>query len=245
MRKYATLFLAGLLAAGVSQTGRADDSSEARAIVDRAIEAAGGEAALAKFQSMTWKEKGTYYGMGDGLPYTGTYAIQWPDRFRMEIANAFTIVLNGDHGWMQTGGNTEEMTRDQLAEQKQERYVGWVTSLLPLTRGKYHLASVGESKVDGRPAVGVKVVARNHRDVTLYFDKASGLVVKSQYGARAMEDGGKKVTQEAYYANYREVNGAKMPSKIVIKRDGKRFVEAEITELKPAPTFGPRTFSKP
>src|SRR2546427_242862 len=77
---------------------------DGRAIVTRAIQAAGGEAKLAKFQAFTWKEKGTYYGMGEGLPYTGVYAINRPSQFRMEIEGVFIVVVNGDKGWVQAGG---------------------------------------------------------------------------------------------------------------------------------------------
>src|SRR5437016_2668742 len=42
----------------------ADDKEEARATIDRAIKATGGEGKLVKLKAMTWKEKGTFYGMG-------------------------------------------------------------------------------------------------------------------------------------------------------------------------------------
>ena len=54
----------------------AGEDKDARAAIDKGIQAAGGETKLATFQASTWKEKGTYYGMGDGLPYTATYAVQ-------------------------------------------------------------------------------------------------------------------------------------------------------------------------
>src|SRR5262249_6555727 len=77
-----------LLLTGV---GRADDN-ECRAIIDKSIKAVGGSERLAKYKAQTWKEKGTFYGEGAAQPYTGNYAVQWPDQFRMEIEGVFTLV---------------------------------------------------------------------------------------------------------------------------------------------------------
>jgi hypothetical protein len=244
MRKTGCLVVAvALVVAGLS---RADDRSEAMALIDKAIKAAGGEAKLAKFNAQTWTEKGTYYGMGNGLPYTGHYAIQRPDKFSMEIEGVFKIVLNGDKGWIKSGdGATMDMTKEQLAEQKEEQYTGWVASLLPLKDKGYTLAPLAEIKVDSRPAVGVKVAHEGHRDVKLYFDKETALLAKSEQTAKDLEQGGKEVNQEAFYSNYKEVEGAQIPMKIVIKRDGKLFVEAENLDVKPAGKLDDKVFAKP
>jgi len=246
MRKTGCLILAASLALVVAGPGRADDRSAAMAIIDKAIKAGGGEANLAKFNAQTWTEKGTYYGMGNGLPYTGQYAMQRPDKFSMTIEGAFKIVLNGDKGWMKSGdGDTMEMSKEQLAEQKEEQFAGWVASLLPLKEKGYTLTPLAEIKVDSRPAVGVKVAHEGHRDVKLYFDKEKGLLVKSEGTVKDLEQGGKEVNQEAFYSNFKEVEGAQIPMKIVIKRDGKQFVEAENFDVKPASKLDDKVFAKP
>src|SRR5437660_633980 len=123
--------LCGIVVLVVSAT-RADDSADARAIIDKAIKASGGEEKLAKYKAETFKEKGTYYGMGNGQPYQGTYQVQLPDQFKMEIAGVFILVVDGDKGWMKANGNTMDLTKEQLAEHKNSNYSSWVASLLPL-----------------------------------------------------------------------------------------------------------------
>lgn len=224
---------------------RAEDPKDARAVVDKAIKAMGGAKKLEKFKAMTWKEKGTYYGMGDGVPYQGVLAVEWPDKFRMEIENVFTLVVNGDQGWMGTAGNVTAMNKEQMEEQKEERYAGWVTTLLPLKEKGFELSPLGESKIDSKTAVGVKVSHKGHRAVKLYFDKDSGLLVASQYHVKAEEQGGKDLNQEVTYGNYQEVDGIKVPMKITIQRDGKRFLESENYEVKPAVKLDAKLFAKP
>ncbi|MBW3540477.1 MAG: hypothetical protein KY476_09410 [Planctomycetes bacterium] len=209
--------------------GQADD---ARAIVGQAIEALGGPEALKKQKAGTWKEKGTYFGTGeDGVPYTGEYAVEWPSRFRMEISEIFTIVVNGDQGWIKSQDNLQEMTAEQLAEQKEELHSSYITTLLPLEEKTYKLSVIDGVEVDGKPTVGVKVSSEGHRDVKLYFDKETHLPAKSEYVVKSQEQDGKEVTEEVFYADYHKVEGLQVPKKVTLHRDGKKFVEAENSEF--------------
>ena len=242
MRKSGCVLLALCLLLGLGGVNRADD--DARAIIDKAIKAAGGEQALAKYKAQTWKEKGTFYGEGDGQPYTGTYAVQWPDKFKMEITDVFTLVLKGDQGWFSAGGNTTEMSKEQLAETKEGQYIGWVATLLPLTDKAFELSPLGESKVGDQEAVAVKVARKDHNDVKLYFNKETGLLVK--FAGRFKEArSGKEVDQESTLSDYKEVAGIMLPTKVSIKRNGKLFVEAQIDDLKPMDKLGDDVFAKP
>src|SRR5437016_4035413 len=63
---------------------------------------------------------------------------------------------------------------------QEEFYSVNVEMLAPLLKEKaYTLSTLDEIKVDGKPAVGVKVSAKGHRDIELYFDKESHLPVKT------------------------------------------------------------------
>jgi len=245
MRTSLGVALAGLVALAAVHPARADDPKQARAVIDKAIRASGGAEKLAKYQGMTWKEKGTYYGMGDGLPYTATYTVQWPDKMRTEIEGVFTVILNGDKGWVDMGGESKEMTKDQLAEEKEERYARWVATLRPLTQKGFTLTPLGDSKVEGEAAVGVKVSHKGHRDVELFFSKKTGLLIKSAHRAKDVTQGGKEVHQEVFYSDHKDVRGLQIPMKIVVKRDGKQFVEGEESDVKPVEKVDDKQFDKP
>ena len=222
----------------------ADDAGPA-GIIDKAIKATGGEDKIKKFKTHTWKVKGTYHGMGNPIEFTGTYAVDWPDKFRAEIEGYAIIVLNGDKGWMQTMGETKEMDAEQLAEQKESNYAGYVATLLPLKDKAYTLTPLGEVKVGDRPAVGVKVSSKGHRHVELYFDKDTNLLIKSQTRVKSREQEGKEMDQESLYADYKEMDGAKVPMKVTINREGKVYVESESTDVKPVDKLDDSTFGKP
>jgi hypothetical protein len=244
MRKILCVLIAGSLPLAWTGTVRSG-TDDARAIVNKAIEAMGGEANLTKHRTATWREKGTYYGMGDGLPYTSSLAIQWPDQFRMTVDNVFTIVVNGDKGWIKDADGTKELPRDQLALQKHNLNAGWITSLWPLKDKEFQLKAIGEAKVGKHLTQVVEVKRKGYPDVKLYFDKTTHLRVMSEFRTKSPEQKFQEVTQQMHFSDFRDVDGAKTPHKIVLKRDGKLFVEAEILDLKVADKLGAKMFARP
>jgi hypothetical protein len=117
--------------------------------------------------------------------------------------------------------------------------------LLPLSDKAFRLKPLGKSTVNDQPALGVLVSRDGHRDVKLYFDAKSGLLVKSEFNVMAMEEGGKEVTQEVLYDGHEETDGLRSPTKITVIRDGKKFVEATIKDLKSSEKLDDEVFAKP
>jgi hypothetical protein len=225
---------------------RAADAPDAKATVEKAIKAVGGAAKLAKHSSMTWNETGKYYGMGDGLDYEGKYVLQWPDKSRMEIPGVFTIVYAKDKGWVNSANSgTNELDANELAEQGKNHRASWIAFRLPLADKNLKWTATGELKIDDRPTLGVKVSQPGQRDVTLYFDKETGLLTKSEYTVKSREHGNMEVKQEVIYSGYQEIEGLKTPTKYSIKRDGKLFVEGERSEIKFPEKLDEGAFAKP
>lgn len=238
------LSLSAVMLLATASQSRADDA-DVQKIVDKAIKAKGGEANLAKYKAATWKGKGTFYGGGDGAPYTGEWFIHIPGQFKMDIKDVFVLVVNGDQGWAVEGGTPRELTKDELAEQKENMYAAWVMHHLPLKQQGFTVTAAGEENVSGRPAVGIKVAHAGHRDITLYFDKETGLAAKAAFKVKAREQGDTEVLQETIFSDYKDVGGIKMATKEVIKRDGKNFVDGESYDVKLLDKLDDKVFSKP
>lgn len=233
MRTVSLSLAALMLLPAFVQLAAAGESDDAAAIVEKAIEAAGGRKNLEKFNTLTSTEKGTYYGMGEGLPYTGKMAIQMPDKVRMEIEGFFIMVVNGDKGWTKTGEDVADMPEDQLKGQQASHYAGFVATLLPLKEERFKLKKLADAEIEGAAVSVVQVSSEGHQDVTLCFDQKTGLLAKSTFKAFDAEQG-KEAEYENYYRGYKEVEGAQVAMKMLMHRDGKKFVESEMTEIKPA-----------
>jgi hypothetical protein len=245
--------LAVLLGAG----GRlwSGDESAARAVIAKAIEALGGEGKIGKFNAVVMKGTGKFYGMGDeGVPFTGEWDAQGADQMRIRLEGkamdqtfVLTKVVNGDKGWTKLNKDkASPMPRDVLAEEKEQMYGTWVATLTPLKAKGFKLSSLADTKVEGRPAAGVRVSHAGRRDVSLYFDKKTYLLLKSAMTVKNVEDGSnKEMLQEIYYGGYKEFGGAQYPTKMSMRRDGKRYVEGELTEVRPAAKLDAKVFAEP
>ncbi len=227
----------------LSDTVTADD--DARAIVDKAAAAIGGYEQLKAHRAVNWKGTGTYHGMGQPIPYSGNYSAQWPSRFRAEIEGIFTIVVNGDKGWVNSPAGTIDLDAEQLAEQHRQLHTGWVASLAPLQNKEYKLTLLEEQTIDDRPAVGVRVSHDVHRDVSLYFDKETFLLIKHESIVTSMEYGDREILAEYFHREYKDVDGVPRPSKRLIKYDGDFFVESEISDMKTSDKLDDSVFAKP
>ena len=99
-------------------------------------------------------------------------------------------------------------------------------------------------KVGDRPAVGVKVAHKGHRDVNLFFDAKTGLLLKTERPAKDTMTG-KEFTQTTLHDDYKEVEGIKHARKVTILRDGKKYVEGMSSDYKPQEKLDASTFAKP
>ena len=71
------------------------------------------------------------------------------------------------------------MPAAQVAELKEQKYAEGLDRLLDLRDARFVLEVLKEEiEVDGRPAVGIKVSSEGHRDVELYFDHSTWLLLK-------------------------------------------------------------------
>jgi hypothetical protein len=227
-------------------------ADDARAVIKKAIKAQGGEEKLAQVKAGRWKGQGTLTLKGQEFPLTLETVYQLPDKYK--TAMHFAVqgkkirviqVLVGDKAWMSGEGKTLNLKGDLLKVFKEEFYSANVELLVPLLKEKgYTLSRLKDTKVNGKPAVGVKVAAKDHKDIELYFDRDSFLPVKTvrpTIDAETM----KEATVEVIYSDIKEVDGIKYPTKIVANQNGKKLMELEVTEFKKLDKLDPNEFAKP
>jgi len=141
--------------------------------------------------------------------------------------------VNGDKVSITANGNDVPMTDSIKAAMKDVQHVIKVARLSALVKDKgYELSSAGEAKVNDAPAVGVRVSMKGQKDVTLYFDKKTNLLAKVEHRTvDAMT--GNEVTEERIITEYQKSpEGLPAPKKVVVKRDGKDYLTAEVLEFK-------------
>ncbi len=250
MKRFLGAVLATILVASVIGPVSADDK-DPNTILDKAIKAIGGEEKLKKAESMTWKSKGTITFGGNDNEIKILANVQGLDHYRSEVsgefngeARTFVVVLNGDKGWRKFGDDPMEMDGDALANEKRTIYLAITPiTIVPLKGKGFKLEAAPEEKVDGKAAAAIKVTGPDGKDFTLYFDKESGLPVKSV--AKVVGFDGNEFTQESTFKDYKDFGGIKKATKVESKRDGEDFIKSEITDFKVVDKLDTKTFDEP
>ncbi|HKD37926.1 MAG TPA: hypothetical protein VKB78_14035 [Pirellulales bacterium] len=231
------LFASIVFASALAGIARGDDSADAKAILDAAIKAAGGEAALAKPVAFYYKVKGTLYEGEKKTPTAGEWFIQGYDKersisFDEDGKTAEIEVVNGKDGWIKEGDQpAERQTDDQIGLRRELVYLNWVTMLAPLKGKDFRLSMAGSAPVGDRKTVAITVEHDKHRPVTLYFDKDTNLLLKYERKFKN-PDTGNDVVEDCLLSDYRDVQDTKQPFKAEVKWDGAPYVDLTITEMK-------------
>jgi len=108
----------------------------------------------------------------------------------------------------------------------------------------FDLALLPEVLVDKKPATGVSVRSRGHKDINLYFDKQSNLLVKVR---RRFDDPmtGEATDEERTIQEFQDIQGIKTSKKVVVFRNGKKYIDMELVEAKYLEKVDDREFAKP
>jgi len=236
---------------GVGRPVLSADDGGATAILDKAIQAIGGEAKLKAAKGATWKTKGRIVFGENESDFTSTTTVAGLDHFRQEFEAEFggnkvqgIVVISGAKGWRKFGDNNLEMDAEAITNEKRVVYLQVASGLLtPLKGNDFKLEAAGEQKVGDAEAAAVKATGPDGKDFTLCFDKTSGLLLK--LSAKIIGFGGQEFLDETSYRDYKEFGGIKRATKVESKRDGQRFIESQTTEFKLLEHVDPATFTEP
>ncbi len=248
-------FLGAVLAASIvclSLGSSRADEKDATAILDKAIKAMGGEEKLAKVKAYSQKSKGVLTINGNDSDFTTSATHEGLDHYRSQFETkfgdndvTFIGVVNGDKGWRRFGDQDMEMNEDQIKNEKRRIYVGMIPMSLLLAKGKgFKIESAAEEKVGDKPALVVKVIGPDGKDMKLYFDKESGLPVKQVAIVPDFGDNG-EYTQETTFSDYKDFDGIKRATKMTATRDGEKMISSELIEFKVLDKVEPETFTQP
>jgi hypothetical protein len=145
-----------LVAVTAAPQPKPDSAVEARIIIQRGIEAHGGEKQLERL-SKNWRAKargkaGSLEITGETLQASGSKGRLTTTLHSLIPVNA-TVVDNGDRAWRSIAGITSEVTGKDLEEMRDGQYRHRVRNLLPLLHEPgFELSVLPEITVSDQPA---------------------------------------------------------------------------------------------
>lgn len=234
----ALLLLLSLLASTVTADDHpAADRAKARDILEKAIKAHGGEAALGKFVAAYCKVAANDFSDDKKIPHDFEMYIQGEEKMRLlsfetkgKTPKSIEVV-NGEESWLKEDDEPVVDISDQLESEKETIYVNWATMLVPLRSAKFRLSTLKDITVADRKAEGILIARDKHRPLRFYFDKESHLLVKCERTLKKGESENEG-TEETVWSDFREIQGTRQAMKASILWDGVEVSEAKTTELK-------------
>jgi len=101
----------------------------------------------------------------------------------------------------------------------------------------------GVEMVAARPAAALKITGPDGKDFQLSFDQESGLPVKLV--AKVTQPMMEEFLMETTFSEYKDFNGIKKATKLESKRDGKKFIDLEISDFRLIEKVDPKSFAEP
>jgi hypothetical protein len=242
------LFLAPALVAGLF-AAPANAADDAKAIIQKAIDAHGGADKLNKVEAARIKSKGTISIQGMDIELTSEAVYRMPDKIRtdldlnvMDQKLHITQVIAGDKVTIVSPQGKMQLEGPQLEEGKMGVYMLSVFRLTPLLDDKsFTLKALGDRTANGQELVGVQVSSKGRKDVKLFFDKKTGMLARVE--RTGLEPGGtNEVPREEMFSNYKDFDGIKRHTKTLVNVNGAKLLDTEISEYKTLDKVDEKTF---
>ena len=227
----------------------AQDTAETKALLDKAIKAAGGQAKVAALKNLIWKGKLSIDENGQQISIGMDGSFQGWDKQRLEVevnVNGRTenalVVINGKKGWVKDRNRVNELGKELAAFSDVVFAVRGPQLLTGLRDKSITLSHLGEIKVGDQDAVGLRISRKGSPDLNIFFSKKTHLLLKAD--SRFTEPQGKEVEMEILFNEYKDFDGLKHFTKLTFKADGKA-VNLEVSEVRPGAQFEANTFGRP
>jgi|SRR5271166_584031 len=199
---------------GGAQKNDAANARKARALLDQAIQALGGEAFL-NIRNM--QQQGRTYSFHHGQPTSNGVLfwrfLEYPDKERIEITKERDIaeVFAGDKGYEVTYKGPRAIEKKDLDDYLRRRKFSLET-VVRVWRNDSTVAFFydGQALAGNLPAEQITLINAKDEAVSLYFDVDTHLPIKKRYVWRDPVDRERNVEEEIY-DNYRSVEGVMTP----------------------------------
>jgi len=194
-----------------------ENARKAKAIVDQALQALGGQTYLTIRDR---EQQGRGYGFHHGQP-TGGGGVFWsftefPDKERVEVTKERDIaeLYVGNKGYEITYKGPHPLEQKDLADYLRRRRFSLDIVLRTWVNDPgVVLLYEGAANAAQHPASQITLINSQNESVTLYFDTDTHLPVKKSFSWRDPVDRQKNIEEEVY-ENYRAVSGVMAPYNI-------------------------------
>jgi zinc protease len=188
-----------------------DESANAKAILDRAVEAMGGLEKLRTVRTVTARQIVTTPGPGGPVDAEATSYIAYPNQFRVEtkIPEGLLIsAFDGSTAWTRDPQATREAPEPMAAEARSNLQRDVIRLLIGAEDGSLRVRALQDAHNEqGRNMRTLELSSNTMSPIVLSIDAETMRVTKEAF---AVGPGGQALVEESF-SDYRAVDGVQMP----------------------------------
>jgi len=194
--------------------------------------------------------KGPILDQGNYYPCERVLEIVAPDCLHLSVRTMTpsgtqnsAITLKGKIGWISwVDGRVTEMADPQIADVQSEIDYYEITSLIPLKEGACPMRPAEGVPLEKRETDAVQIQRKNHLVLTLFFDRESGLLVRT-FGPHF--EGGRQQNREMAFFDHKPFDGLVLPTRFSDVRDGAVVYPNNAIDYSFPTQIDPKEFEKP
>src|SRR3990172_7650705 len=213
-------------------------------LLKKAVQAAGGEQAFKGIKNFTVKTRTTISGSQTKTQVIITETIEIPGKTKqiLDFDNGSRIqVLNGNQSWKQINLTVSELSQLEKREMARGLFRDLIVLFSSYDTLNYDVRYVSDQTVSGQTLQVIQIKDAQLDFFRLFIDSATNLIVKKTYQGAA-EAG--YTTFEEIYSDYRDVSGIKVPYNIIVRTNGRVFIESVVSDFKINSELGEDFFYK-
>ena len=210
------------------------NAKHARELVNKSLEALGGQAYLSILDMSTEGRSYSFYqGEAKGVGIRFWRFWKWPDKDRVELTKQRDVVYthNGDKGFETTFRGTRPEPNKDLQEFIRRREYSLARMLrVWLTQHGVSFYYDGAAVAENKPAEQVTISISSGQTQILYIDKFNFLPIAKSYVYRDPEYRDRTEELEGY-DNYHLVQGVNTPYTVTRKKNGEMISQIFVTKV--------------
>lgn len=213
-------------------------------LLDAAVQAAGGDA-LKSVSGLAMTESEQLLGGNGAMQRDVNWSVEYPNRCRAEVQSNGMTIRQGSDGksaWIEWQSQTHDAT--QMMGEFQRGIAlfggGWGLYQQALA-GKIQAQAIGDEQIDGKTLPGV-MLQTAFGNIELYFDPQTHLLAVARYQSATSKGA---VDSEQRWSDYRTIDGRQFAFSTVVYRDGQKYMESTVKDLKLNPALQDSLFAAP
>jgi predicted Zn-dependent peptidase len=204
---------------------------QGKQILAAAATAAGGDA-LASVKTLAMTENAKQFSPNGEVPISVKWTVAYPEHSHGDVSyggQAITQICDGKAAWIVMGSEAHEVTQVIGEFERGIALFGGGWGLYQqVLAGKITGQAIGETDIDGKKTLGVDVQAP-FGNVKLFFDPATHLLAAARFQSTGQQG---PVESEQHWSDYRAVDGRQFAFSTATYREGKKFMESNVGDVK-------------